>query len=252
MVRKFVEAIGVYQEALDLWHELPEEEQDKIVHLRLNRKIVDIATEAKWSVDAQTYLQASEISKKSHMDLMRRLEELDDASPHEENVRMLVALSTEAWRVQTPADWISAQRYAQSAVELAEKLANKDLLSSALGALATTLDGQSLLREHLGIANQRVEISRNGDQVTEIEKIDAHRGMGAALMYVGQYAEAIPYLEKAEAMAVEAHSPNLIANAVGIKTQCLFRMDRWDDVLEMEKLWRNLDMRYTREQVGET
>ena len=43
-----------------------------------------------------------------------------------------------------------------------------------------------------------------------------------------------------------------IANALGIMAQCLFRMDRWDDVLEVEKRWRDLDMRYTRERVGET
>jgi hypothetical protein len=29
-------------------------------------------------------------------------------------------------------------------------------------------------------------------------------------------------------------------------------MDRWDEVLEIERDWRDLDLRYTRERVGET
>jgi tetratricopeptide (TPR) repeat protein len=250
LVRRFVEAISIYQEALAQRESLLE--GDHIIHMRLNRKIVEIATEAKWSVDAQTYIQVSDVSKKSHSSLQKSLKVMEGEPPHEEYVRMLVALSTDAWRVQTPVDWKSAQRYAEIAVEMADQLEVKELLSSALGALATALDGQSLLREHLKITKRRVEISESEQLISEHEIIDAKRGMGAALMYVGEYTEALPYLAEAESLATNVRAPDQIANALGIMAQCLFRLDRWDEVLEVEKRWRDLDMRYNRERVGET
>ena len=84
------------------------------------------------------------------------------------------------------------------------------------------------------------------------EKIDAQRGIGVALMYVGEYAEALPYLDEATALATRIRATDQIANALGIKAQCLFRMDRWDAVLETEKQWRELEGSYSRERIGET
>jgi class 3 adenylate cyclase/tetratricopeptide (TPR) repeat protein len=250
LVRNFIEAITLYQETLGKLETLSE--RDQSIHVRLNRKIMEIATEAKWSVDAQTYMQVSEISKKSFLSLQDTLKLMEREPPHPETVRLLVALSTEAWRVQTPSEWTSAQRYAEEAIEMANQLDDKELLSLALGALATALDGQSLLREHLKIAKQRVEISENGYQISEYEKIDAKRGVGLALMYVGEYTKALPYLGEAEILATNVRAPDQIANALGIMAQSLFRLDRWDEVLEVEKRWRDLDLRYTRERVGET
>jgi len=41
-------------------------------------------------------------------------------------------------------------------------------------------------------------------------------------------------------------------NAFGLQSQCLFRLDRWDDVLALEEKWRELERRFPRERVGET
>ena len=71
LVRNFVEAISIYQEALEKWENLSD--GDRIVHLRLNQKIVKIVTEAKWSVDAATFEQVSEVSKQSHTSLQQSL-----------------------------------------------------------------------------------------------------------------------------------------------------------------------------------
>jgi hypothetical protein len=114
------------------------------------------------------------------------------------------------------------------------------------------LDGQSLLRQHLEVARRRLEITQEPDFRDQRERIDALRGIGAALMYVGEYDQAVPYLDGAAELAVSLQAPDQIANALGLKTQCFYRMDRWDDVLEIEKDWRDLDLRYTRERVGET
>jgi hypothetical protein len=135
---------------------------------------------------------------------------------------------------------------------MAAALGDQVLHSRALDALAGALDGQSLLREHLEVARRRLEITRDPGFGDMREQVDALRGMGAALMYVGEYARALPHLDEAKELAVRLQAPDQIANALGLKTQCFYRMDRWDDVLEIEKDWRDLDLRYTRERVGET
>ena len=71
-------------------------------------------------------------------------------------------------------------------------------------------------------------------------------------MYVGEYSEALPYLEEAEDLAVRVQAADQMANAVGLQAQCLFRMDRWGEVLNIEQKWRSLENSYSREQVGET
>ena len=250
LLRDFVQAISYYRRALQLWEAV--ESNSNILAVRLHRKIVEIATDAKWSVDAETYQQVSEVSQESQASLQKSLKAMEGEPAHAERVRLLVALSTDAWRVQSPADWEAARHFANTAVEMAEGLGDGVLLSQALGALANVLDGQSRLRDHLQAAQRRLEISQDSQFEDQREKIDALRGLGAALMYVGEYAQALPYLAQAQDLATRIQSTDQIANALGIQAQCLFRADRWDEVLATEAKWRDLEQRYTRERVGET
>jgi tetratricopeptide (TPR) repeat protein len=177
---------------------------------------------------------------------------MEGEPPHLETVRLLVALSADAWRVQTPPDWAAAQYFANAAVDMAGQLADPVLLSQALGALANVLDGQSLLRDHLQVAQRRLEICQDTRFEDQREKIDALRGVGAAWMYVGEYSQALPHLAAAQDLATRIQATDQIANALGIQAQCLFRADRWDEVLATETKWRDLEQRYSRERVGET
>jgi tetratricopeptide (TPR) repeat protein len=177
---------------------------------------------------------------------------MESAPPHPETVLLLTALSVEAWRNETPSNWEAAQNYAQAAVDMAEMLDDPVLLSRALGALANVLDGRSLLRQHLEVAKKRLEISQDPAFADPRERIDVLRGIGLAWMYVGEYRQARPFLEEAGEKAISMQVTDQIANTLGIRAQCLFREDRWDDVLMVEKQWRDLEMKHTRERVGET
>jgi predicted ATPase len=250
LVRDFTNAISYYQQAIEVWEAL--EDRDSMAAVRLHRKIVEIATDTKWSVDAETYEQVSEISEVSLSSLQESLHALEEEPPHPETVRLLVVLSVDAWRVQTPPDWEAAQRFAQAAVDMAERLEDMVLTSRALGALANVLDGRSMLRDHLSISQRRLEISQAENFSDMREKIDALRGHGVALMYVGEYAQALPDLEEAAELAGHIHAADQIANALGIQAQCYYRMDDWDGVLAAEEGWRDLERRYPRERVGET
>ena len=250
LVRDFSGSINYYQQALHLWGELPD--GDAVSQVRLHRKIIQIATDAKWSVDAGTFSEVNAISQASLSSLGESLQAMENSSPHPETVLLLTALSVEAWRNQSPANWDQAQKYAQAAVDMAEKLDDPILLSRALGALANVLDGRSLLRQHLDVAMRRLEISRDKEFADPRERLDVLRGAGLALMYVGEYKPARPYLEEAGNYATRMQATDQIANTLGIRAQCLFREDRWDEVLEIETQWRELEMTHTRERVGET
>lgn len=250
LVRDFLGSIDTYQQALALWSEL--KDADGIITVRLHRKIIQIATEAKWSVDAETFFEVNAISERSLTSLQDSLPAMVDSTPNPETVLLLSALSVEAWRNQSPANWDDAQRYAQAAVDMAEKLDDPVLLSQAMGALANVLDGRSLLRQHLEVAMQRLEISQDKTFADPRERLDVLRGAGLALMYVGEYRQARPYLEEAEDYATRMQATDQIANTMGIRAQCLFREDHWDEVLEVEKQWRDLELKHTRERVGET
>ncbi len=250
LVRDFSMAISYYRLALEVWDTL--EDRTTIVALRLHRKIVEIAIDTKWSVDTETYRQIGEISSESQATLHKNLQAMQGEAAHPETVRSLVALSVDAWRVQTPTDWESAQHFAQAAVTMAEQLDDAVLLSQALGALANVLDGRSKLREHVQVAERRLEVSQKVPSEEVREQIDALRGVGVALMYVGEYGQALPFLEEASRLAGKIQALDQVANALGIQAQCLFRMDRWDDVLAVEEKWRDLEKRYSRERIGET
>ena len=151
-----------------------------------------------------------------------------------------------------PPDWERAQRFAKAAVDMAQELAEPGVLSRALGALANVLDGQSLLRDHLQVALRRLEISSDSGVDDTIERIDAVSGAGMALMYVGEYEQAIPHLQEAEALATKAQSIGQQTAAIGLQSQCAFRLDRWDEVIALEDKWRELEQRFPRQRVGPT
>ncbi len=250
LLRNGTRAIEEYQAALEIWSGL--DESDKMTAVCLDRKIVQTVTDLKWSVSLEHLQQAEEARQESLRGLEKSLNGMQGDAPHLETVRALVALSTDAWRIQEPANWDDAQSYAQAAVDMAGQLDSAVDLSQAQGALANVLDGRSRLREHLKVAQKRLEITRQVGFDDLRENLDALRGVGAARMYVGEYKDALPYLKEAEEIATRVQAVDQLANALGLQAQCLFRMDRWDEVLALEVKWRDLEDRHTRERVGET
>src|SRR3990170_2237721 len=250
LLRDFTQAISIYQQALDVWRDLADGEE--IVAVRLHRKIVQMATEAKWNMDLEHYRQASQIALELRASLEQSLGALQGKPANPEIVRALATLSFDAWRTQIPPDWERAQRFAQQAVDMAERLADPVVLSRALGALANIMDGRSLLREHLQVAQRRLEVSQEARLDDPSEGIDALSGVGMALMYVGEYGQAIPYLRETETLAASMQAIGQQAAALGLQGQCWFRLDRWDEVIATEQRWRDLERRYTRQRVGAT
>ena len=250
LLRDGARAIGEYQQALELWRGM--QDSDRMAGVRLHRKIVQAVTDLKWSVSLENLQRANAAREDSRASLVRALDQLEGEPPYLETVRARIALSADAWRIQEPPDWDTAQRFAQAAVDMAAALDSPVDLSQAHGALANVLDGRSRLREHLQMAEQRLAICRQPEFSDLRETLEALRGLGTALMYVGEYAQALPYLAEAEGLATRVQAVDQIANILTVQAQCLFRTDRWDEVLALEEKWRDLERRHTRERVGAT
>ena len=73
-----------------------------------------------------------------------------------------------------------------------------------------------------------------------------------SLMYVGEYEQSIPHLQEAEELALKAQSIGQQTAAIGLQSQCAFRLDRWNEVIALEDKWRELERRYPRRRVGPT
>ena len=250
LLRDGTPAIGEFLQALEIWRALPD--ADPMAEVRLHRKVVQVVTGLKWTVSLDSMQVAKQARLASRAQLIEQLGALGGAAPDLETVRALVALSTDAWRIEDPPDWEAAQRFGQAAVDMASQLDSLGDLSLAYGALGNVLDGRGRLREHLEVAERRLAICRRPEFVDLREQVEALRALGSSLMNVGEYAEALPHLVEAEALANRVRATDQIINALGIQAQCLFRLDRWDEVLAVEAKWRDLERRHTREQVGAT
>lgn len=241
-------AITLYREVLDVWRGLAG--ADESVPARLRRKILQTVSDIKWTVGSEEYESAQRVAATSRAELESGLPRDDARASHPEAVRLWVALSTDAWRNLVPPDWDAAHRHARTGVELAERLGDPATLSAALAALGNVLFGRGELRQSLDAALRRLRLVSEAPFDDKLEQTDATREAGSALMYVGEYARAIPLLDEAEAMAQRIQAFDQQFGALNLQSQCWLRLDRFEKVLEVDARWRVLEERYPRERLG--
>ncbi|MCC7355607.1 MAG: hypothetical protein IT330_17850 [Anaerolineae bacterium] len=250
LLRSEMAAISHYQEALKIWRTLAG--ADRLTAVRLHRKTIQTVANAKWSVGLGDLEAASQVGLASRASLEDGLRLMQGEPPHPETVRLLTTLSIHTWRIQTLPDWDTAQRYAQAAVEMAEQLDNPVELSAALGALAVVSIGRGSLREYLRVSLRRLAITQEPLFPDVREALESLREAGSALMYVGEYTQALPYLLEAESLANRIQAVGEEFTALALQSQCWLRLDRWDDALKAEEKWRALEQRHTAERLGQT
>lgn len=249
LFRKGERAIALYQEALALTRKL--KDTDPLNSVRLLSKIAQTTMGVKWTVRMDFMQRANALGNEALAELEVELKAIG-GPPRAEVVQALIALSMGHWRMLAVIDWDAAEKYALAAITMAEELADPELLAPALDAIAAVYDGRSRLREHLEIVLRRLAVTQSAGFDDLREKADALRGVGMARMFLGEYAQALPPLREAERIAEEIQAIQLHVTATGLQAQCLFRLDRWDEVLRLEENWRAQERRYSREQVGVT
>jgi hypothetical protein len=76
--------------------------------------------------------------------------------------------------------------------------------------------------------------------------------VGSALVYVGEYTQALPYVLEAESLSDHIRAVERRVHALGLQSQCCFRLDRWDDMFQIDEKRAEMEKLYPRERVGLT
>ena len=230
------EAILRYQEALDSWRS--QANTDKWTTVRLYRKIGETFLRFTSSSDIERFAVVAQSSLEIGLKLTI------GEQPHPETVRLLTTLANDAWEARTFQDWDVAEGYAQAAVMMAEQLDLPVELSTALDALSTIYGVRGLLRERVQLAQRRIALSRDPRFGDKREQCQILNQTGNALVLVGENNQALSYLLEAERLAGQIHDVNLAVYSLGLQAQCLYNLDRWDEMIRIEEQRRSLEERY--------
>jgi tetratricopeptide (TPR) repeat protein len=249
-LREGAKAISFYQSALEVYAGL--EHGEALLAARLHRKILQTLFNMQWGVKYAVLQAISESAEGSRGALEAWLKQAEAGPPHPEAVRALVALANDAWFLHFPPRWDEAERYARAAVRLAEQLNAPSELSAALDVLASVHYGHGRLREHLDATLRRLALSREPRFGDLRERIHILGSTASALVYVGEFAQAIPYTFEAESLSDHIRAVERRIHALGIQSQCWFRLDRWDDMFQIADKRAELEKFYPLERVGAT
>ena len=230
------EAIPSYQEAISLWQLTDHGSQGAII--RLYRKIIEAAARANRWADVQPFEPVLNEIKETALKLV------EDRPPDVETVRLLTAISTQAWAKRAPPDWNSAERYARRAVGMAEQLNAPAEICSALSALSHVYGARGLFRERVPIELRRLALSQDSRFDDKHERVNVLIRVGQALVNVGEYAQAMSHLLEAERLAAQFKDLDQQIDCLSEQSYCLYQMDRWDQTIQIEEKWRALKKSY--------
>ncbi len=241
------QAITLYQKAIALCTSLAS--ADKTITLRLHGKIIKTASSLELRVDLPRFEAVNQIGLTSLATLQAELK-LDGLAPHPENVQLLTILSSAAWTHQVSPDWDAAERYARAAVDMGEKLNVPVELSMALRALDKVYFARGLLRERVQVAFRRLALTREPRFSDTPQRVNALVDLAYALETVGEYELAFPHLREAASLAEQIQAVYQQRAVLQHTSFCLYRLDRWDEILEILHQVRDIQRRYPRERAG--
>jgi DNA-binding SARP family transcriptional activator len=235
-------AIPIYLEALQLWRGLAD--ADNWIAVRLQRKIGEATTSMNQFADYQRFAGTSRFSLEAGLALVQ------NQAPRPETIRLLRTLSRDAWYIVSSADWDAAERYARSAVKMAEELNLPVELSSALESLSIVHGARGQFRERVEVCRRRLELSRDLRFTDYRERVNVAYQLGRALLSVGEYEAALIHAKEAEELSAAIQDVTTQVNAMTLQSQCLHPLDRWDDLLAMDERLRHIQSHYTFERLG--
>ena len=215
------DALPVYEEALALWQSIA---GDRVTGVRLRRKLAELAAEWAGSLGLAYDQERTGALIETGLSL------LGDDSPGTERVRLLIARATNAYRYRLSQDYETALQSAQEAAVLAERLGAIDELTSALrllgeiyrrkGSLSRAGD---VLCTHLEVIEQKAGLER---------RAEIHRQLGLVLGFLGEYSQAIEYLELARQEHERAGSVLLACSSQLFITYFYLQWDRWPEAFQ--------------------
>ena len=135
-------------------------------------------------------------------------------------------------------------------MQIAEQLAAPVELSLALQTLADILGSRQRFRERAQVAQRRATLVEDSLSNYLGERVDSLLSAGNSLSYVGEYAQAIPYLQHAERLADQINAiPPLVAS-LDRQGVCSYMLNRWDELLAIEPRRQALVQKWGLKRVG--
>jgi tetratricopeptide (TPR) repeat protein len=248
-LRKDTQAISYYQSALELLSDPAG--ADKMIAVRLHRKILEAAILLRGIVEFEAFETLSQTLAASRTYLEATLQSAQREQTHLEWVRALTALAKYTdTGIRSPSAMDTAEGYAQAAVDLAAQLDAPEELSDALETLGDVYYARGLLPEQLEVSRRRLALSRDPRFGDWRKRITILVGLSSALMAIGEYDQAITHLLEEESLAIQVGAVASLSFALGLQAFCWFRLDRWDELLKLDEKRRDLEGRYSRDQVG--
>jgi tetratricopeptide (TPR) repeat protein len=147
-------------------------------------------------------------------------------------------------------DWTAAENHATRAVQIAEEMDQPVEISVALDALAAVYGLKGMLRERVDLCLRRLELSFDARFTNLKERVNIYLQTGMAYYDVGEYLLALAHLREAESLGRQIWDIPKQADALVRQGQCLFRLDRWDDLMAIETQMRDLQDRFTYKRMG--
>ena len=248
LLRQGREAISTYQTALELWEKRGQAQE--LIGARLYRKIFQ-TTSGMWeTTDFQETELAAQVSAALRAKVNSLLPSIEAEAPHAETARLFQQLAVDALIYRFPADEAKALQYAQAAVNIAEQLNAPVELSSAATTLANVYGAFGLLRERVEAALRALDLSADPRFNDVSARVQILTGAGKALIDIGEYARAAPYLQEAETLAESIRAVHEQNKALSLLHQCWFRLDRWVEMFEVEDRRRAIQQTYPLQRVG--
>lgn len=230
------EAVSIYQQALQV--SIESHNQDRILAVRLYRKIVEAIAKMTWLEDRMQHADLALTMLQFGLDITQA------EPPNPESVRLQLAYFEYAYSVMNPIDWDLAEKHARIALDLANQVEDPLAKSAALWALGIVYGMRGLLRERLELAKQRVELIRDQDFQNPIERASSLIGISVSHIQVGEFLQAMPFLELAISLSSQIQAVDYQVDAMRYYAVCLFHLDRWSGVIAMEEKLRSLESRY--------
>jgi tetratricopeptide (TPR) repeat protein len=253
-IRNTTQALRFFRAALDQWERLPASNEASLI--RLHCKILETFSDGRWGMKSEQAEALAPAIAASRVYLESKTRQLEADPPQVDSARALTALAYDAWKFLGPPnwapDWERAEHYALAATRLADKLEAPQARAAALDALANAHYGHGRLREHLQTTLQRLVVTRQPGLDNLREQVDTLGGVGNALVHVGEYTQAMPYILEEESLSHHIRAVDRHIHALSLQSQCWFRLDHWEDLFQIDDKRRDLEEQYSLERVGAT
>jgi tetratricopeptide (TPR) repeat protein len=105
------------------------------------------------------------------------------------------------------------------------------------------------LPEQLEVSRRRLALSQDPRFSDLYKRAFILESLSDALMAVGNYAEAMHYLQEKEGLAIQIRNISSQVWALSLQALCLFRLDRWEEIFRLEDKLRELERQYAGDQL---